>query len=160
VVQNISFSEDRSWDATVQTVTSYGLDSPGFKSQQGQEVSLIKNCPECLSGLHSLLMNSYQGSFLGVKWLGHEVDPSPPSSTEVKNEWHHTFSPPLRLHGTHRHNFTFQLSRYVNYIKYHRRPIITCQFMFIQHFKITMKNYWELKVCLTFLGCHIVLQGK
>ena len=32
--------------------------------------------------------------------------------------------------------------------------------MFIQHFKITMKNYWELKVSLILLGCHSVLQGK
>jgi len=126
VIQNVSFSADRSWDITVHIVTSYGLDSPGFKSQQGQEVSLIKNRPECLSGLHSLQLSSYQGSFLGVKWPGHEVDPSPPSSTEVKNKWHHTFSHPICLHGTHGHNFTFQLSRYVNYIKYHRRPSFHC----------------------------------
>jgi len=116
VIQNISFSADRSWDTTVHIVTSYGLDSPGFKSHNVQEFSLFKNCPECLSGPHSLLLNSYQGSFLGVKWLGREADPSSPSSADVKNEWHYTSSPPICLQGIHRHNFTFQLSRYVNYI--------------------------------------------
>jgi len=48
VIRNISFSADRSWDTTVHIATSYGLDSPGFKSQPRQEVSLFKNCPECL----------------------------------------------------------------------------------------------------------------
>jgi hypothetical protein len=28
-----------------------------------------------------------RGSFLGVKWLGHEADNSPTSSAEVKNTW-------------------------------------------------------------------------
>jgi len=30
----------------------------------------------------SLLFDGYWSSFLWVKWLGHEVDPSPPSSVE------------------------------------------------------------------------------
>jgi hypothetical protein len=31
--------------------------------------------------------------FLGVKWLGHEADHSPPSSDEVKNVWSYTSVP-------------------------------------------------------------------
>jgi hypothetical protein len=33
------------------------------------------------------------------KWLGHDVDHSPPFSTEIKNEWSYTSTPPVCLHG-------------------------------------------------------------
>jgi len=36
---------------------------------------------------------------LGVKQLGHDADHSPPSSTEVKNAWCYTSTPPIRLPG-------------------------------------------------------------
>jgi hypothetical protein len=36
---------------------------------------------------------------LGVKWLGHEADHSPPSIAEVKNVWSSTSTPPVHLHG-------------------------------------------------------------
>jgi hypothetical protein len=35
----------------------------------------------------------------GVKWPGHEADPSPPFNAEVKNVWSYTSTPPIRLHG-------------------------------------------------------------
>jgi len=36
--------------------------------------------------------------FLAVKRPEHEVDHSPPSNAELKNEWSYTISP-IRLHG-------------------------------------------------------------
>jgi hypothetical protein len=36
---------------------------------------------------------------LGVKRPGHEADHWPQSSAEIKNEWSHTSTFPLRLHG-------------------------------------------------------------
>jgi hypothetical protein len=36
---------------------------------------------------------------LGVKWLGHEADHSPPSSAKVKNGWGYTSTSPIHLHG-------------------------------------------------------------
>jgi len=45
----------------------------------------------------------------GVKRQGREVDPSPPSSDEVKKEWSYTSTPPIRLHGLDRDNFTFSV---------------------------------------------------
>jgi hypothetical protein len=36
---------------------------------------------------------------LGVKWLGHEADHSPPSGAEVRNAWSSTSTPPIRLNG-------------------------------------------------------------
>jgi len=38
------------------------------------------------------------GSFPGV-WPGHEADHLPPSSTEVRNMWSYTLTPPICLHG-------------------------------------------------------------
>jgi hypothetical protein len=38
-------------------------------------------------------------SFPGVKRPGREADHSPPFSTEVKNAWSCTYTPPIRLHG-------------------------------------------------------------
>jgi hypothetical protein len=43
VIQNISISADRSSDSIVHILTSYALESLGFKTQQGQEISLLKN---------------------------------------------------------------------------------------------------------------------
>jgi hypothetical protein len=43
----------------------------------------------------------------GVKRLGCEVNRSPPSNTEVKNEWSYTSVSPLCLHGVDRDKFTF-----------------------------------------------------
>jgi hypothetical protein len=36
---------------------------------------------------------------LGLKWLGHEAEHSPPSSAEVKHVWSYTSTPPACLHG-------------------------------------------------------------
>jgi hypothetical protein len=36
---------------------------------------------------------------LGVKRPGREADHSPPPTTELKNAWSNTSTPPIRLHG-------------------------------------------------------------
>jgi len=51
--------------------------------------------PDYHWGSPSLFLNGCLGSFLGVKWPGCEVDHSPPSSVEVKNEWSCTSPPPI-----------------------------------------------------------------
>jgi hypothetical protein len=50
-------------------------------------------CPDLLCSPHSLLFNTYQSYFTGVKKLGHEVNHSPPSRAKVKNEWSYTSTP-------------------------------------------------------------------
>ena len=35
----------------------------------------------------------YQGFSVDLKWLGHEVGPSPPPSAKIKNEWSYTSFP-------------------------------------------------------------------
>ena len=54
-----------------------------------------------------LLLNGYRYSFLRVKRWGLYVDHSPPSSAEVKNERGSNPTPPTRLRGLDRNNFTF-----------------------------------------------------
>jgi hypothetical protein len=48
---------------------------------------------------------------LGVKWLGHEADHSPPSSAKVKNAWSYTSTPQYVFMAWYlvkeRDNFTF-----------------------------------------------------
>jgi hypothetical protein len=43
----------------------------------------------------------------GVKQLRYEVNHSPASSAEVKNEWSYSSNPPVCLHGIQRDTFTF-----------------------------------------------------
>ena len=59
---------------------------------------------ETSSGTHPT-SSGYQGSSWEVKWLGHEVDHSPPSSARVKNEWRCTCIPPACLGGMNRDSF-------------------------------------------------------
>lgn len=42
----------------------------------------------------SLLFSGYRGSFVWIKRPGHDADHSPPSSSELKNEWSYTSTPP------------------------------------------------------------------
>jgi hypothetical protein len=56
----------------------------GLNSGRSKRFYLTQNHPDHDWGPPSLLFNEYQGSFLGVKVLGREVDHSPPSSIKVK----------------------------------------------------------------------------
>ena len=76
-------------DSIVRIATSYGLDGPGFEFRREKtRLDLVRGPP-------SLLFNGYRGSLSGVKWPGREVDYSPTSSSEAKNEWDYTSAPSL-----------------------------------------------------------------
>ena len=62
--------------------------------------------PDRRWGPPTLLINGYRGSFPHEKRQGREVINSPPSKAEVKNGWSYTSSPPIRLHGVDKENFT------------------------------------------------------
>jgi hypothetical protein len=61
--------------------------------------------------LLSKMPNGYQGSFPGIKLLGHKADHSPPSSAKVKNEQSCTSTPSICLDGVDRDNFTLTFIR-------------------------------------------------
>jgi len=89
------------WDSVV-----YGLDYPGFESQQ--KAPKGSNRPW---GPLSLLYSEYRSSYLGVKRPRREVGHSFSSSVEVKNEWSYTTVPPcMCLHAPHRVNSIFSTS--------------------------------------------------
>jgi len=52
-----------------------------------------------LWGPPSLLLSGCQGSLPQVKQAGHEVNYSPPSTSQVKNEWSCTSTFPISLGG-------------------------------------------------------------
>jgi len=56
----------------------------------------------------SFLFSRYRGCSPGLKRPGREVNHSPPSCAEDKNEWGCTFIPPIFLHGVDRKNFSVQ----------------------------------------------------
>jgi hypothetical protein len=55
-------------------------------SSKGKGFFSCPKCPDRLWGPPTLLFNGYQSSFLGIKWLGHKVNHSPPTSAKVKNK--------------------------------------------------------------------------
>jgi hypothetical protein len=58
-----------------------------------------KKVPGPLWSPPSLLFNIYGGIFSGLKQSGRAADHSPSSSTEVKNGWSYTFTPPIGVNG-------------------------------------------------------------
>jgi hypothetical protein len=68
--------------------------------------SLLK-CPDWCRGPPSILFNGSQGYFPFLKWLRYELNHTPPSVAEVKNEWSYTSTLPICLHVVDWENFIF-----------------------------------------------------
>ena len=76
-------------------------------SGKGKIFYLLHTLPYQLWGPPSLLLNEYRNSYTGIKRPGRDVDPSPTSTAEVKNEWSYTTTPPICLSDVGSDNFTF-----------------------------------------------------
>jgi len=68
--------------SVVGIATAYGLDGPGIESRWGE---IFRTSPDRPWGSPSLLYNGYRVIPRGKVLPGRDADPSPPSSTEVKN---------------------------------------------------------------------------
>jgi hypothetical protein len=80
----------------------------GSKPRQRQPIfSPAKRRRERLWAPPSLLFNGQLRSKPGIKQPGREVHHSPAHSAGDKNEWSHTSTSPLRLHGVDSANFNF-----------------------------------------------------
>jgi hypothetical protein len=66
--------------------------------------------PYWLWGPPSLLFDGYRRSFPGLIRSGRDVNHSPQSSAEIKNEWRYTSSPLICLHGVDRENIALFIS--------------------------------------------------
>ena len=78
-----------------------------LKPGGGKGILFFQICPDSLWSQRSLLFNRYRRSFPVVRRQRREGNNSPLLTAEVKNEWIYTATPPVRLHGTGRDNFTF-----------------------------------------------------
>jgi len=79
----------------------YGLDNRGFKTQQGQDIFLLSTPSRPLLGPTRPPVQYVQCFFFPnrVKRPGRNVNHSPPSSEEVKNDRSYTSSSPICLHA-------------------------------------------------------------
>ena len=68
---------------SVGIATAYGLDDPGIESRLWGDI--FRTCPDRSLGPPSLLYKGYRVFPGGKLRPGRDADPSPPSSTEVKN---------------------------------------------------------------------------
>jgi len=66
-----------------------------------------------LWGQLSLLFTGYLSSFWGAKKLRREVNHTPVSSAEVKNDWSYTFFLLIYVRGVERDNVTFFIFVYL-----------------------------------------------
>jgi hypothetical protein len=64
---------------------------------EAEDLSLFPKHLDRLWDPPSPLFNEYRRAFQRVKWLGYEVNHSPISNTEVKNEWIYIATPPIRI---------------------------------------------------------------
>jgi hypothetical protein len=69
------------------------VDNPGSISSTGKGFPSFPKHPDWLWGPPNLLFSGYcEVIFMGIKWLEHEADHSPPSISKVKKEQKQTSS--------------------------------------------------------------------
>jgi len=123
----------------------------GSDPNSSRTVILLPKCPDQLH-LPILLHKWYWWLFSrGIKWPGHEIHCSPPSSTKVKNEWRYTSIPSICLHGMYS-NFTFFSSKF--------------QFLLHMRSKLNVNTsqkqfmvYWFIYQCIPIAQTYNMSQG-
>jgi hypothetical protein len=87
-------------DSSVSIATGYGLDGPGIESRWGRDFPQLSRSA---LGAHPASCTMSTRSFPGGKeQLGHDADPSPPSSAVVMKEYSYTSTPLLGMYGLYR----------------------------------------------------------
>jgi hypothetical protein len=111
-----------------------------------------------LWGPPSLPINGHRGSFPEVKWPEREVNHSPPSSAEVKNEWSFTSIPPLRFMALTGKTllFTFLTATYLHTQPSKTRSTSTCTIMHIGY--ILLLNSSVLRCRLFMIGSEMLVR--
>jgi hypothetical protein len=108
---------NRSWDCVVGTATTRWAGWTGLQILIETKDFLFSKMSDWLWGPPTLLFSGYQRSFLGLELQGYGIDHSPPSGTQVKNEWSYTSTPSIYFHGVGRDKFPFYcLTKYSHQI--------------------------------------------
>jgi hypothetical protein len=93
--------------AQVELLLGTGWTVRDYNSGRSKRRYFLHNRPDRIWGRISFLFGRYQDSFPQTERPGCEVDNSPPSSAEIKNEWSYAAILPTGLHGVNRGHFIF-----------------------------------------------------
>jgi len=88
-----------------------GRATQGSSPGTGKILFSPQNRPDSIWGPISLTFNEYQSSFLRVERWRREVDHSPPSSAEIKNQWSYASTPPMCFHDVDEENFSGKITK-------------------------------------------------
>jgi hypothetical protein len=83
----------------------YGMDVPMLEFWWEQENCLLLKTSRPTVGSTGLLFNGKRGCLQGVNRAEREVNHSPSSIAEIKNEWSYTSTAPICFHDVDRGNF-------------------------------------------------------
>jgi hypothetical protein len=129
-----------------------------FKSRQGQETLLFSKRSRPALGPSLIFYSKVPGLFP-------EIQIKPPlSSTEVRNGWSYTSTPPTCLHDVDRNNFTFLVSIYLSMYYLIRKPLacINCDMSYLYkplqaHICLDFRLSWFWNDCLplTWVACDL-----
>jgi len=85
----------------------------GSIASSGRRCFLLQTSRSALAFTHPPAQWAPVTFLLGLKLQKYEFNHSPPSSTEVKNEWSYITVTPIRLHGMDSENCTFTFTEKV-----------------------------------------------
>ena len=105
---------------------------------QGSTLSRIKAIRTRFWDLHSLIFSWHRRSLLALKRPRRHVDPSHPSSAEVKNVWSHTSTPGACLHGVNRIDSTLSNARILKSF-WAKTPPVEPQYSVIVSLEVTCR---------------------
>ena len=134
----------------------------GLNSNRGKRFFSSPKHPDQLWHRFSLLFDGYHSSFPGLKQLGHD-DNSPTSSSNVKNEWSHTHTFPIFLHGVDRNFQTFLAFFSWRYENNNEAFSIVNNFSSITtkyHISQTIRRTFFPEKCDLNLTCVLYVEGK
>ena len=103
-----------SWSRVVGIATRLQIRRFGVRIPVETSLFSSPKRPDRLWGPPSFVFNEYRRSFQEVNRPGREANHSPPSNTEVKNEWSCISTPPVYLNGVGRDNFTLLVCTYLS----------------------------------------------
>jgi hypothetical protein len=117
-------------ESVYQWTTGWTAEKSGFDLRLVQEIHLSSTASRAALGPTQSPIQWLMGALsLGIKRLGREVDHSPPSSAEIKNEWSYTYTSPYVLWCLIklRDNFTFTLIRTIKRVGLSSPMCIYCE---------------------------------